>query len=61
MTRIEGDEASTSTRAQVETAAGGEHRGGSWGAWLFRATVVATLVYSWWLLIYSHGIASHHP
>lgn len=34
---------------------------GKWGVWLFRATVAATLIYFWWLLIYSHGIASQHP
>lgn len=61
MTGIEDGEASTSTHAQVKTASGKKHRGGSWGVWLFRATIAATLVYSWWLLIYSNGIVSHHP
>lgn len=42
-------------------AKSGEARSDSnWGLWLFRTTLVATFLYSWWLLIYSHGIVPHH-
>ncbi len=32
----------------------------SWGAKLFYITLVASLVFFWWLLIYSHGISPVH-
>jgi len=31
-----------------------------WGKWLFRITLVASLVFIWWLVIYDHGVVSHH-
>jgi len=31
-----------------------------WGAKLFYITLVASLVFFWWLLIYSHGISPIH-
>ena len=31
----------------------------TWGPWLFAATLVATLGFFWWLVIYSHGGPSH--
>ncbi len=30
-----------------------------WGPWLFRAALIATLVYFWWLVIYPHGVTGH--
>ena len=32
----------------------------SWGAILFSATLVAVLVFFWWLLIESGGVSGHH-
>ena len=32
----------------------------NWGAWLFYATLVAMLVFFWWLLIDSGGVSGHH-
>jgi hypothetical protein len=32
----------------------------SWGPKLFYITLVASLVFFWWLLIYSHGISPIH-
>ncbi len=32
----------------------------SWGPWLFRITLLGTLIFMWWLVIYDHGIISHH-
>lgn len=36
-------------------------RGGAsnWGAWLFFVTLLAVLVFFWWLLIHSGGVAGH--
>lgn len=31
----------------------------SWGPWLFRAALVATLAFFWWLVVYDHGVAPH--
>ncbi|MDM8560115.1 hypothetical protein [Candidatus Parabeggiatoa sp. HSG14] len=31
-----------------------------WGAKLFYTTLVAILIFFWWLLIYSHGITPIH-
>lgn len=28
----------------------------SWGPWLFRVALIATLAYFWWLVIYPHGV-----
>lgn len=38
----------------------GAPRGSAWGAWLFVATLVAILVFFWWVLIYSGGVSGHH-
>lgn len=32
----------------------------NWGSLLFFATLVASLVFFWWLLIYSGGVEIHH-
>jgi len=32
----------------------------TWGKWLFRGVIVASLVFMWWLVIYPHGVAPHH-
>ena len=32
----------------------------NWGAWLFYGTLVALLVFFWWLLIESGGVSGHH-
>jgi hypothetical protein len=32
----------------------------SWGSILFFATLIAVLVFFWWLLIYSGGVSVHH-
>ena len=34
--------------------------GKNWGAWLFYCTLVAILVFFWWLLIESGGVSGHH-
>jgi hypothetical protein len=31
----------------------------SWGPWLFRVALIATLAYFWWLVIYPHGVTGH--
>ena len=31
-----------------------------WGKWFFGITLVAMLVFFWWLLIYDHGVVSAH-
>ena len=31
----------------------------TWGPKLFYGALVASLVFFWWLLIYSHGVAPH--
>ncbi len=36
------------------------HNGVSWGPKLFWITLLVTLVFFWWLLIYSHGIETGH-
>ena len=36
-----------------------ETRETTWGPKLFYGALVATLVFFWWLLIYSHGVAPH--
>jgi hypothetical protein len=36
------------------------HSGATWGPWVFRFSMVATLVFMWWLVIYDHGVISHH-
>lgn len=30
----------------------------TWGPWLFRASLLAALVFFWWLLAYRHGVAA---
>jgi hypothetical protein len=32
----------------------------NWGSRLFAGTLVAILVFFWWLLIYSGGVLVHH-
>ena len=32
----------------------------NWGSKLFFVTLVAVLVFFWWLLIYSGGVTIHH-
>ncbi len=32
----------------------------NWGAKLFYVTLIAMLVFFWWLLIYSGGVTIHH-
>ncbi len=32
----------------------------TWGPWLLRGVFVATLVFTWWLVIYDHGVAPQH-
>jgi hypothetical protein len=34
-------------------------RESNWGAWLFFATLVAILIFFWWLLIHSGGVSGH--
>lgn len=34
--------------------------GSTWGRWLFIGVLVFTLVFFWWLLLYSHGVVSQH-
>jgi hypothetical protein len=34
-------------------------RESNWGAWLFFATLVAILIFLWWLLIHSGGVSGH--
>jgi len=36
------------------------HDGASWGPRIFWATLLVLLVFFWWLLIYSHGVETHH-
>lgn len=31
----------------------------TWGPWLFRASLLAALVFFWWLVAYRHGVAPH--
>jgi len=31
----------------------------TWGPWLFGGVMTASLVFMWWLVIYSHGVALH--
>jgi hypothetical protein len=32
----------------------------TWGPWLLRLTLAGTLIFMWWLVIYDHGVVSHH-
>jgi len=32
----------------------------TWGPWLFRITLIGTLAFMWWLVIYDHGVVTHH-
>ncbi len=32
----------------------------TWGKWLFRGVIVLSLVFMWWLVIYPHGVVTHH-
>jgi len=36
------------------------HKDATWGPWLFRLTMVGTLIFIWWLVIYDHGVLAHH-
>jgi len=36
------------------------HSDATWGPWLFRLTMIGTLIFMWWLVIYDHGVAPHH-
>jgi hypothetical protein len=36
------------------------HQDATWGPWLFRMTMLGTLVFMWWLVIYDHGVLAHH-
>lgn len=36
------------------------HDGATWGPWLFRLSMLGTLVFMWWLVIYDHGVLAHH-
>jgi hypothetical protein len=31
----------------------------TWGKWLFRGVMALSLVFMWWLVIYSHGVEPH--
>lgn len=31
-----------------------------WGMWLFRASIVISLIFMWWLVIYDHGVVTQH-
>jgi len=45
------DSNSTSTSVHDDT---------TWGPWVFRITLAGTLIFMWWLVIYDHGVVSHH-
>jgi len=53
MTEQKNDSKATESEKPVNTAVS------NWGPRLFIAVVVFTLVFFWWLLIYSHGVAPH--
>lgn len=36
------------------------HDDATWGPWLLRITLAGTLMFMWWLVIYDHGVVSHH-
>ncbi|MFK5891601.1 MAG: hypothetical protein QM504_00090 [Pseudomonadota bacterium] len=36
------------------------HKDATWGPWLLRITLLGTLLFMWWLVIYDHGVISHH-
>jgi len=36
------------------------HKDATWGPWLFRLTMLGTLIFMWWLVIYDHGVLAHH-
>jgi len=54
MTKLENDSKAT----EPENRTGGA--GSTWGFGLFIGVLVVTLVFFWWLLIYSHGVVPHH-
>jgi hypothetical protein len=45
------------TSAQEDTNL---HADATWGPWLLRITLAGTLLFMWWLVIYDHGVISHH-
>ncbi|MCU7835884.1 MAG: hypothetical protein KZQ83_11620 [gamma proteobacterium symbiont of Taylorina sp.] len=36
------------------------HDDATWGPWMLRITLAGTLIFMWWLVIYDHGVVSHH-
>ncbi|MEH6626638.1 MAG: hypothetical protein V7739_09340 [Motiliproteus sp.] len=32
----------------------------TWGPWLLRGVFLGSAVFAWWLVIYDHGVVSHH-
>ena len=32
----------------------------SWGPILFYATLIAVLIFFWWMVIYDHGVSTSH-
>ena len=36
------------------------HDDATWGPWVLRLTLAGTLIFMWWLVIYDHGVVSHH-
>ncbi len=42
-----------------ETHSVDRNKPATWGPWLFGVTLAATVVFFWWLVIYSHGVTGH--
>ncbi len=53
------NEADKTEGTQMGTTASG-HYETTWGPWLFRLTLAVTLFFMWWLVIYDHGVVTHH-
>jgi len=32
----------------------------TWGPWLFWGVALASSIFIWWLVIYDHGVVTHH-
>ncbi|MDX2507721.1 MAG: hypothetical protein QNL62_25050 [Gammaproteobacteria bacterium] len=44
----------------ANTARKSLHDDVTWGPWMLRITLAGTLLFMWWLVIYDHGVVSHH-
>ncbi len=53
-------ESATQISEQGETEAVDSYGKATWGPWLLRGVFLASMIYAWWLVIYDHGVVSHH-